>query len=164
MLEALGHHAVHVVDTPLSHGDDGFLVRNLREVECEWLLTLDQHRQPEVWSDVYTALADGVGRLLRIRPVKTGATRSVVASLARYVVDAYDNWSLWLDDPSIRLIDLGRGKRAPGSARLSRARGSMSYAAYTTAEVAGLMQQQLGYGGGPRVNQGQSSRRGRASG
>lgn len=162
MLEALGHRVIHVIDTPLSNGDDGLLVRNLREVECEWLLTLDRHRQPEVWSDVYTALADGQGRVVRLRPARTGRGRSVVANLARYLVDAYDGWSPWLDDPFIRLIDLGRGKRG-GGARSAHARGPTSYSAYTTAEVAGLMQQQLGYSGGPRINQGQGSRRGRTS-
>jgi hypothetical protein len=130
------------------------------------LMALDQHREPEVWSDVYTALADESGRLVRIRPVRSSLRASgplLIANLARYLVDPYQTWPQWLDESAIRLIDLGRGATVRGRGRGPRSRGPSSYSAYDRREMAGLMQQQLGYGPGPRVYQRQRTRRGRTS-
>lgn len=160
-MRALDHDAIHVDDTPYRGQSDGFLARNLSEVDCDWLLTLDQYRQAEVWADVYTALTEGTGRVVRIRPMKHGSARAVVPNLMRYIVGAYETWAPLLMQRRIRLIDLGRGASIASRTSGPRSRGAASYSAYTDREVAGLMQQQLGYSGGPRQNRGQRTRRGR---
>lgn len=139
--------------------DDAALLRLLDELRCSWVLTFDQHREPEVWAAVYTTLSDGTGRLLRIRPLRPGRGNNLIAHLARYLVSAYEQWSPHLENPRIRLIDLGRGNRAAAGVT-ERIRGPTAFSAYTSAEVARLMQQQLGYGGGPRLNQRDDTLRG----
>ena len=162
MLLGLGHESVHVTDTDLRGRDDGDLLRSLDRVGCDWLVTLDLHRQPEVWPAVYTALAEGRGRLLRIRPRRTppaGNRAELIAKLTRYLVEDYAGWSRWLPERSIRLIDLGSGSTSRRGSRVGS--GPRAHSALTRSEVAGLMQQQLRYGGGPLLNTAQRSRRGR---
>ena len=128
----------------------------LGDLDCDYLATLDQHRQVGVWPEVYTLIAEGTGRLLRISPSRLGSVSgpSLIARLGRYLVDAYDEWSRHLTDDRSALIDLGR-------ARNRRSRGATKYSAFTRPEVARLLQQQLGSGGGPRVQRARP-RRGRS--
>ena len=163
-LQALEHSVVHVHDTHLGGIDDGTLIRRLAEADCDWLLTLDLHRQAETWPPIYTALAEEDGRMLRLRPAIRRDNRGplYVAQLTTYLVTAYRDWSPWLDVPEIRLIDIGRGVTTSVSRTRVPTRGPRAYSAYTRQEVAGLMQQQLGYGPGPRVHERQRTRRGRA--
>ena len=61
---------------------------------------------------MYTLLAEGTGRVLRITPRRRtgiGGTH-LVAWLTRHLVDAYDDWSRHLADERIALIDLGRAR------------------------------------------------------
>ena len=163
-LQALGHQAVLVADTELREFDDGELVRRLPDVECDCLFTLDLYRQTETWAKVYTALAEGSGRVLRIRPTRRQGIGGpiLIAHLMTYLVSAYDKWGQWLASGEIRLIDLGRGATTSVSREEKPKRGPRAYTAYTAQEVAGLMQQQLGYGPEPRIHERQRTRRGRA--
>lgn len=158
MFEALGHGTIHVLDQRLGlrGRSDGDHLRGLADLDCDYLATLDQYRQPEVWPEVYTLIAEGTGRVLRITPRRRKGVSgpSLVAWLGRHLVDAYDAWSPHLDDAQIALIDLGR-------ARDGGARGLTKYSAFTRAEVGELLQQQL-EGGSPRLQRGTQPRRGRS--
>lgn len=48
IFRGLRHETLHVTETDLRGRDNGELVRNLDSVNCEWLVTLDLHSQPEV--------------------------------------------------------------------------------------------------------------------
>ena len=163
-LQALGHETVHVVSTELITLDDGELVQRLPDVGCDWLFTLDLYRQTETWAKVYTALAEGSGHVLRIRPTRRQGIRGpiLIAHLMTYLVSAYDEWEQWLTSGDIRLIDLGRGATTSVSREATPKRGPRAHTAYTAQEVASLMQQQLGYGPDPRIHERQRTRRGRA--
>ena len=102
--------------------------------------------------------------MVRLRPAIRQDDRGplYLAQLITYLVTAYREWAQWLTVPDIRLIDLGRGATTSVSREERPRRGPRAYSAYTRQEVAGLMQQQLGYGPGPRVHQRQRTRRGRA--
>ena len=157
VFEALGHEAVHVVDAGFRSEGDADLIRNLSERGYDYLATLDQYRQPEVWPEVYTLIAEGSGRLLRLSPSRARGVpgTGVVARLSRYLVDAYDGWSHYLANERIALIDLGRR-------RDRRGRSPTKYSVFTRREVAGLLQQQLGSGGAPRMQGRTAPRRGRS--
>ena len=159
VFQALGHETLHVADHALGLRGraDAEHVQSLAELDCQYLATLDQYRQPEVWSEVYTLLAEGTGRILRITPRRRaglGCT-PLVAWLTRYLVDAFDTWSPHLHDDQIALIDLGR-------ARDGGPKGFTRHSAFTRAEVGMLLQQQLGRGGSPRIQHGARPRRGRS--
>ncbi len=159
VFQALGHETLHVTDPALGirGRSDGDHVRHLADFECKYLATLDQFRQMEVWPDVYTAIAEGTGRVIRITPQRRIGLEGprLVAWLTRYLVDAFDDWSPNLDDDRIALIDLGR-------ARDGGPRGIRKYSAFTRAEVGELLQQQLSGGDTPRLRRGTQPRRGRS--
>lgn len=145
ILQALGHHSSHVIELGRRGIGDGDHVRSLREFDADWFLTSDQFREQHVWTDVYTTLAAGAGRVVRLRPRKraTQVPGGLVAYLARYLVDAYDEWAPSLQVEEIALIDLGRGRRVGSS-------GPTSFRVYTRSEVGQILQQGLFSGGGPR--------------
>lgn len=144
VFQALGHTARLASQTPLAGLDDGDLVRRLDEVECNWLVGMDLHREPEVWISVLSALAENQGRILRIRPWRkqvSGADQ--VAWLSRFVVDGYDEWSRWLSRRSVRMIDVGRAwKEREGGGRKA-VHGFTVHAAHTAVEVGRLLQGEL---------------------
>lgn len=145
VLRALGHDSSHVIELGRRGIGDGEHVRALRELDADWFLTSDQFREQHVWTDVYTTLAAGAGRVVRLRP-RRRATRvdgGLVAYLTRYLVDAYDDWAPSLMSEDSALIDLGRGRRVGSS-------GPTSFRVYTRSEVGQILQQGLFAGGGPR--------------
>lgn len=159
MFQALGHETLHVTDPALDirGRSDGDHVRRLADLECRYFATLDQFRQAEVWPDVYTAIAEGTGRVIRVTPRRRAGLQGppLVAWLTRYLVDAFDGWSPYLEDDQIALIDLGR-------ARDGGPRGFRRFSAFTRAEVGQLLQQQLGGDAAPRLRRGTRPRRGRS--
>lgn len=139
VVAAFGHRVISVQEAGLARSSDGDLLRALPALQFDLRLTLDGRRQPEVWSDLYGALAEGTGRLLRIkirqREVPT------VAVLTRAWAGPYEALALLLDDSSRVLIQLGLDT---GSQR--RLRGGVR--AYIRAQVADLLQQEMSIGPG----------------
>lgn len=99
---------------------------------ADWYLTLDLHRQPEVWPPLYAAVAGGQGRLIRLAP--SSKQRGTIPVLVRLWSGNYSEWNRFLDDPAIGMIQVGRSTH-------HRGRGSPGkYEALTRAEVANLLQ------------------------
>lgn len=130
--------------TEFAGEDDGELIRRLAAVNCDWLVALDLHREPEVWVSVFTALAEGQGRLVRIRPWRRqvgGAAQ--IAWLARFVIDGYEEWSRYLSRGGIRLIELGRAWGPDRKGILRPRHGFTVYQAYRTQEIGQMLQSMM---------------------
>lgn len=142
VLHALGHEASTAQELKLAGHDDVSLAASLIDIGYDWVLTLDQHRKPEVWSALYLKIAEGRGRVLRIRIRKT--QRPTIEVLTRYLVGAYEEWSPLLQEKV--LIDLGR-------------RSNTSWKAYGQQEVGAMTQQELTPNMQPRLRKVTPSRR-----
>lgn len=113
---------------------DGDLLRSVGAGGLDALLTLDYHRQPEVWAELLLDIADGSGRLVRLKPgPRDGAS---VLSLTRVWVKGYEKLEAFLKDPAIGLVQVGRewtsSRSIPGGVR-----------GYTRLQVARLTQQEM---------------------
>lgn len=119
-------------------------MKHLPDVDCDWLLALDHHREPEVWIDVLSTLAEGRGRLVRIRPWRHRTRgNEQVAWLSRFLIDGCAEWTRWLNRRSVRMIELGRAWHPDAQGRLRASHGFTVYQAYDRAEVARLLQSSL---------------------
>jgi len=103
-------------------------------VGADIYLTLDWNREPDVWAAVYGRLADGIGRLLRLK-IKPKEVPDI-PTLTRYWAVPYERVEDWLDDPQWKLIQVGlqiaRAVREPGGAR-----------AYSVQHIAEMVQQRI---------------------
>lgn len=84
---------------------DALIVRRLNAIGFDALLSLDLHRQREVWSSMYLELAEGRGRLVRIRPTRREVPS--VAVLTRYWARAAERIDELLQNSQIALIQIG---------------------------------------------------------
>lgn len=120
-------------------------MRHLPDLDCQWLVALDLHREPEVWTSVLTALAEGTGRLIRIRPWRRSLRGDAqVAWLARFVIDGYELWYRYLDETQVRMIELGRAWRRDAQGTLRPRHGFTVFQAFTANEVGVLLQGNFG--------------------
>lgn len=131
--------------TQFAGTDDGALIRQLQALGCDWLVALDLHREPEVWTSVLTALAERTGRLIRIRPWRRKVSADAqIAWLSRFIVDGYEEWSKHLENPRIRMIELGRAWALDKNSVPRPRHGFTVYQAYNSAEVGELLQAMMG--------------------
>ena len=134
ILEAFGHEPVAVRDTDLAAAPDIELVRAVSSGAYDLLLSLDAHREAHVWSELLPELAEGRGRLLRIR---LGPREPpTIAALTYHWARPYALLEPMLADSRLRMIQIGRSfgsnQRLKGGIR-----------AYTAAQVAALVQQSM---------------------
>lgn len=146
ILEAYGHSCVWIAERDEWRGEpDWSHLDRLSEAEADVYLTLDWNREPDVWAAVYGRLADGIGRLLRIK-IKPGEVPDI-PTLTRYWAVPYDRVEGWLNEPEWKLIQVGlqitQARREPGGAR-----------AYAVQHIATMVQQQMGLHGDALVRRG----------
>lgn len=150
VLDAYGHSCIWITDHDEWRGDpDWKHLERLAVVGADLYLTLDHNREPDVWAAVYGHLAEGIGRMLRIKPKP--AERADIPTLNRYWARAYERIAPWLDDPDMKLIQVGMqitaSRSEPEGARAYRAR-----------DIARMVQQQFGEHGGALVRRGTPQR------
>jgi len=98
-----------------------------------------------VWTAVLTALAEGTGRLIRVRPWRRSLRGDAqIAWLGRFLLDPYEAWSRYLDDTNVRMIELGRAWHRDARGALSPRRGFTVFQAFSAAEVGALLQGTFG--------------------
>lgn len=128
---------------------DASHLERLAEAGADFYLTLDHNREPDVWAAVYGRLAEGVGRMLRIKPKPR--ERQDIPTLTRYWAVSYERLEPWLGEPDKKLIQVGMqitsNRREPQGAR-----------AYTMAEIGQIVQQQLRTHDGSLVRSGTPQR------
>ncbi len=87
-----------------------------------------------MWAAVYGRLAEGVGRMLRIKPKPR--EQQGIPTLTRYWARAYERFEPWLGDHEKKLIQVGMritsNRSEPEGAR-----------AYTREDIGQMVQQQL---------------------
>jgi hypothetical protein len=98
------------------------------------LLSLDNNRQPEVWSRLINRLANGEGRLVRIKLPKTKVP--TVPNLVLPWATAYQEFGALLEDPAVKLIQIGLSLTSQRPAK----RG---FEAYRQRDLGHLVQQQM---------------------
>lgn len=113
---------------------DWELLQELERNGYDLLITLDHHRQPEVFSRIMNELADGSGRLLRMKPSNREPTS--VPVLTRTWAAPYERFAPALVDTRARLIQVGL---AVNSQRPLRG----GHMAYNQGQVAQMVQQQF---------------------
>lgn len=174
MLRGLGHEASHVAEHGLGAEDDEYLVRHLSDVDCNWLLTQDLHRQPEVWMPVYTHLSDGDGRLVRLHPRAPAGLSDdgLIAHLTRLLVAKWEKWSPDPANPRSRLIEVGQGLMRTKRGTVRTQAGINYYRVFDASEVSQVLQARFSMGdpsssasqasvpSGPRQNRRVKTRKG----
>ena len=96
-------------------------------------MSLDNNRQPEVWAEMMLELAEGRGRLLRIKT--RSAEVPTVPVLTRYWAMPYERIHRLLGDKAVRLIQVGLQIT-------SQRRIATGVRGYTRKEIAQLVQQE----------------------
>ena len=150
MLEAYGHDCIWIVDHSSWRGrpDESHLDR-LATTQADLFLTLDHNREPDVWAAVYGRLAQGVGRMVRIK--LKPRERQGIPTLTRYWANAYERLEPWLADPEKKLIQVGMrinsNVREPGWVR-----------AYSRQDVGQIVQQSFQIHDGNLVRRGTPQR------
>jgi hypothetical protein len=136
VVEAFGHEVASVQELGLTGTADHMLIDALHASDLDLILTLDGHRQSEVWSSVLSRLAEGPGRMLRMKIGKRELP--TVAVLTRYwAVNYEERTEKLVNDPAYVLVQLGRK-----ATDYSRVRGGVR--GYTRPQVAELLQQEFG--------------------
>jgi hypothetical protein len=96
----IGAHGGIEPDTP-----DPELLQALAAQRFDWLVSLDANRQPAVWSELLTELADGTGRLIRIK-IRRRETPTIPV-LTRYWSRNYGAVERLMEDARYRLVQVG---------------------------------------------------------
>jgi hypothetical protein len=133
IVRAYGHTVVAVRELELQETSDGGLLRKLGPLGLDALLSLDNNRQPEVWAEMMLELADGRGRLVRIKT--RSAEVPTVPVLTRYWATPYERIEGLLGDSTVRLIQVGLQIT-------SQRRIAAGVRGYTRREIATLVQQE----------------------
>jgi hypothetical protein len=134
ILQAYGHECVSQLPVELRGLGDEHLIAAAKTNGCDFVVTLDNNRQPEVWSRTMLRLAQGEGRLLRI---KTRSTElPTVPNLTKHWALAYPNFEGHLRDRRIVLIQLGLGMKDNRPAKLG-------FEAYRINDVRQMVQQEM---------------------
>lgn len=146
VLDAYGHSCVWITEHDEWRGEaDWTHLERLAVVGADLYLTLDHNREPDVWAAVYGHLAEGIGRMLRIKPRPTETPD--IPALNRYWARAYERMAPWLEDRDVKLIQVGmRIDRAVSEPQGARA--------YHAPDIADMVQQQFGEHGGALVRRG----------
>lgn len=134
ILGAYGHTVVSARSPELQQTSDVGLLRKLGPLGLDALLSLDNNRQPEVWAEMMGELAEGRGRLLRIKT--RSAEVPTVPILNRYWALPYERIHDLLADRSARLIQVGLHIS-------SQRRIANGVRGYTAREIAALVQQEM---------------------
>ncbi len=119
----------------LAGAPDAELLRALARYGLDALISLDNNRQPEVWADLMRELAEGRGRLIRIKT--TNREVPTLANLTRYLVKSYERLEGVLNDPKAALVQIGHEIT-------SRRPVVGGFRTYTRQEVGQLVQQSFG--------------------
>ncbi len=149
-MDSYGHGCIWIVDNADWVGKpDASHLDRLRQAGADFYLTLDHNREPDVWAAVYGRLADGAGRMLRIK--LKPRERQGIPTLARYWANAYERFEPWLVDPEKSLIQVGMritsNRREPDWVR-----------AYTREDISEMVQQQFHIHAGNLVRTGTPQR------
>jgi hypothetical protein len=135
VLEAFGHETASARTVGIEpDAPDPALLQALATYGFDWLVSLDTNRQPEVWSELMNELADGRGRLIRIKPRRTEVP--TIPVLTRYWARNYERIAELMADSRCRLIQVGLDIAAQRAVR-GGVRG------YTGQELASLTQQSM---------------------
>jgi hypothetical protein len=160
VLNAYGHTTIRAREKGLEELPDDELVAAAKLHGCDLLLTLDNNRQPEVWSRLLARVAAGDGRLLRIKLASTQVPS--VPNLTLPWAAAYKAIEPLLADGSVRMIQIGLSINSQRPAK-------GGFQAFRKADIAALVQQEmklhdgsLRAPGSPRLNARGTNRRRRA--
>ena len=136
VLRGYGYECVSTAAAGLASTADDELLAAAKSAGFEFLLSLDNNRQQEVWSRLLLRLAEGDGRLIRIKI--PGTAIPDVPTLTAYWSRAYPAFQRHLRDPRYVIIQVGLSAT---SSRLARG----GFEAYTRKKVGSMVQQQMNW-------------------
>lgn len=134
MLQAYGHNSIRAFGADLNATPDDRLVVEAKRQGCDLVLSLDNNRQKEVWSRVLLSLAQGQGRMLRIKLRRTELPS--VPNLTRVWAGAYSRFEQDLNNSRVVLIQVGLSLAGNNPAKLG-------FEAFTKSDVAKIVQQEM---------------------
>jgi hypothetical protein len=134
VLQAYGHASATALSLGLHEVPDDDLLRDAKRLGFDLVLSLDNHRQPEVWSRTLLSLAEGAGRLIRVKLPKTEIPD--VPALTQRWAAAYREIQPHLDNRRSVLIQLGNGVNSNRPA-------PRGFEIYTKKDVAQMVQQEM---------------------
>lgn len=134
VLRAYGHTTIRAREHGLESLPDDELVAAAKQFNCDFLLTLDNNRQPEVWSRLLARVAAGDGRLLRIKIPSTKIPS--VPNLTLPWAIAYAGIEPMLTDKAVRMIQVGLSLNSQRAIK-------GGYLSFRNADIAALVQQEM---------------------